>query len=115
MDNDRIDFSALDPKRNSRRFEKMVETVIAGARPHEPGISPLIRELVAWGRGAVALAALLAVTAWLPALIRDSFRAAESAPATGNDFVELVSSWARTGDVPSEVDVSQALGEVYGR
>ena len=32
-----------------------------------------------------------------------------------SDPVELVSSWARTGKVPSEVDPIEALGELDGR
>jgi hypothetical protein len=48
MDDDRIDFSALDPKRHRLRFEQMVQAVVAGAR--SPAPAPFARELVAWGR-----------------------------------------------------------------
>jgi hypothetical protein len=114
MSEDPIDFSALDPKREPRHFEQMVETVIDGAKALPPSPS-FARDLVRWGRTAVALAAALAVTAWLPALVRDAFTEGQRTTGARRDPVELVSAWARAGDVPSGVDVSEALGDLYGR
>lgn len=108
MDDDRIDFSALDVKRDPARFERMVQTVVAGARAPSP--SPLVLALVGWGRAAVAVAALVALTAWLPSMLRGGSGASEGTTESTSDPVELVSSWARTGQVPTDVDLFQALG-----
>jgi hypothetical protein len=58
----------------------------------------------------VAVAALVAVTAWLPSMLRGGSSDSERATETASDPVELVSTWARTGQVPSDVDLFQALG-----
>ena len=113
MDEDPIDFSALDPRRNSARFERMVQTVVVGARSPAAGLPPLLFELIAWGRSAVAVAALLALAAWLPNLGRSGLSDANSPLTAGTDPVELVSSWAMTDDVPAEIDLVQAMGGLY--
>jgi hypothetical protein len=113
MDEDPIDFSALDPRRNSARFEQMVRTVVIGARPPAAGLPPLLFELIAWGRSAVAVAALLALAAWLPSLGSRGLGEANGPLMAGTDPVELVSSWAMTDDVPPEVDLVQAMGGLY--
>ena len=110
MDDDRIDFSALDPKRDAIRFNRMVEMTLAGIRSSALGAPGLVHQLVVWGRTAVATAALLALAAWLPALFDDG-RSPASA-LRGGDPVELVSQWARTGGVPSEADPLDALGDL---
>jgi hypothetical protein len=113
MDDERIDFSALDPKRDSRRFERMVEAVLFAARPS--GRPPIMDQLVRSGRTALALAALLAVTAWLPKWLGGDSTSAGSPAAMGHDSVELVSGWAQTGKVPPDVDLIQTIGTIYER
>ncbi|XXF74877.1 hypothetical protein P2318_17535 [Myxococcaceae bacterium GXIMD 01537] len=110
MDEDHpVDFSALDPKRDPIRFERRVQAIVAGARPRPA--SPLLLGLVGWGRAAVTAAALLAVAAWLPSMLRGGSRTSE---ARGSDPIDLVSTWAETGQVPSDVDLFQALGSGDG-
>ena len=113
MDDDRIDFSALDPKRDAIRFTRMVEMTLAGIRSSTLGAPKLVHQLVVWGRTAVAAAALLALAAWLPALLEDG-RSPSASALRGSDPVELISQWARTG-VPSEADPLDALGDLDGR
>ncbi len=115
MDDDRIDFSALDPKRDPARFERMVQAVVAGVRPPAPAVYPLVLQLVGWGRAAVAVAACLGVAAWLPSLARGRLSATDSPTSNGSDPVELVSAWAETGNVPSDIDLVQALGGLHDR
>ncbi len=109
MDDDRIDFSALDPKRDSARFERMVQAVVDGVRPPAPAVHPLVLELVGWGRAAVAVAACLGVAAWLPNLVHGGLSATDRPTSTESDPVELVSAWAETGKLPSDIDLVQAL------
>src|ERR1700687_102784 len=104
MDDDRIDFSTLDPKRDAARFKRMVDTIVAGARSPVSAALFLVHELVSWGRPAVAISALLALTAWLPALVDNRSSPGSSPLVAVNDPVELVSSWARSGKVPLEAD-----------
>ena len=112
MDDDRIDFSVLDPKRDAIRFKRMVETTLAGIRSSALGVPRLVHQLVVWGRTAVAAAAALALAAWVLALFEDGRTAST---LRGSDPVELISQWAKTGGVPSEADPLDALGDPDGR
>src|ERR1700737_1855085 len=113
MDDERIDFSALDPQRNPIRFERMVQTVVAGAQSPTP--VPLVHQLARSGSAALAVAALLAVIAWLPNLISGTSKFTTSPMITRSEAVELVSAWAQTGNVPSDADLVQTLGSLYER
>lgn len=69
MDDDRIDFSALDPSNNSRRWDALVQRTVDASIIAPPPPS-------AWGslirlRGAVLGLAALALLSWVPALTRD--------------------------------------------
>lgn len=104
---ERIDFSVLDPKSDPRRFEWMVQAVLSGLQPQTPLVNPLLLGLVRLGRTAVAVAALFAIVTWLPSLTRSP---STTATASKSDPVEVVMSWADQGAVPSNVDWVQALG-----
>jgi len=110
MDDDRLDLSSLDPKRNPARFERMVKAVVAGVRPRDPPVHPLLLSLLGLGRTAVALAALLAAVAWVPALWR--WREADR---TRRDQVALVASWAEAGRIPKDADLFRTLEDSDGR
>jgi hypothetical protein len=113
MTHDRIDFSPLDPKRDPERFERMVHQVLQGATA-ATGPAQLLLEFLRWGRLGLAAAALIALAVWLPRLT-DTMQVSESGSNRGNNVVALVSTWARSGEVPTNVDVIQTLGELDGR
>jgi len=104
MDDERIDFSPLDPMRDAARFELMVKAVVTAGRPRGQPAAPWSLEILRWGRAAVAIAAALAAAAWLPALVRGG------AGGAGSDPVQLVAEWARAGEVPGDADLLQAFG-----
>jgi hypothetical protein len=110
MDEKRIDFSALDPKRDPAHFECMVNAVVAGVRPPATGADSLLQALLGWGRVAVACSVLLAVGIWVPTLVR--WRQAASAPS---DAIALVCRWAEEGAIPPAANVFQALEGLDGR
>ena len=114
MTHDRIDFSPLDPKRDPERFERMVHQVLQGARA-ATGPAQLLLEFLRWGRLGLAAAALIALAVWLPRLRADKMQISESGSTRGDNVVALVSTWARLGEVPTNVDVIQTLGELDGR
>jgi hypothetical protein len=109
MDDERIDFSALDPKCNPEHFERMVRAIMAGARSPTPAPHPLSLQLIRWGAATVAIAAALAAVAWLPTLTRGRY-GVDAGVTAATDPVELVSAWADKGAVPSDIDLPQALG-----
>jgi hypothetical protein len=105
MDDQRIDFSALDPGRDTERFERMVQAVLA--RSAEPKGDSLASALVASGRVVVAAAAAMAVLVWIPLLAPWDTSTVEVKSA---DPVALVSAWAQEGAIPNGVDVFHVLG-----
>jgi hypothetical protein len=60
---EKIDLSPLDPSRDRVRWERMVRSVAAQAAPH-----PVLLDLLRLARPALAIAAALAILAWVPAL-----------------------------------------------
>jgi hypothetical protein len=113
MDESRLDLSALDPKRDPARFERLVRAVVDGARQPAPPAHWLVLDLVHLGGVAFLAAAVLAAISWLPSMSR---RGAETGGmASAADPVALVSSWAYVGRVPSDVDPVQVLGVYHDR
>jgi uncharacterized membrane protein len=107
MDEDRIDFQALDPWRDPTRFERTVQAVVAGALPPAASTHTLLAALLGWGRVAIACASLLAIGSWVPALMRPR-EDGRTSPAP-SDTVALVASWAEAGAIPDDADVFRAL------
>ncbi len=98
MDDDRIDFSALDPSKNSRRWEALVQRTvdqsIVAPAPPSPWTS-LIRL-----RGAVAGFAALALLSWVPALTGD----VQTSTDSSSDPVLAFMSYSVTGDTSALVE-----------
>jgi hypothetical protein len=63
----------------------------------------------------IAIAALLALSAWLPSLARLGASVTTNTTVTQSDPVELVATWAEAGRVPSNVDLVQTLGGLNDR
>src|SRR5438309_5137461 len=97
MNDDRIDFSSIDPKRRPAHFEQMVSSVLARV---ETGPSPWRAAM--WRSGRVALAASLvaAAAAWAPTLIFGGGRV----DGRLEDRAEVGIEWAVQGRVPADVD-----------
>ena len=105
MDEPRLDLSALDPYADRRRFERTVAALTAAVVAPPP--SPVLLDLVRWGRVGLAAAAAVALAAWTPALL--STGAGHAAPAT-QDSVQLVAEWARAGAIPGDASLFQLTG-----
>lgn len=95
MDDDRIDFSSLDPSRDALKWERLVRGVAARALAARP---PTVLDGVSrWARPALAMAAGLALLAWLPALSARPSPTPARTPA-GRDAVASMADWAVRGD-----------------
>lgn len=88
MSDDRIDFGPLDPKQDALRFERMVRGVMA--RTKRPGFSDTVTR---YGVRALALAAGLALLAWLPVLAGD-----DAEETTSRDAVTQLADLAAQGN-----------------
>jgi hypothetical protein len=99
VDDDRIDFSALDPRADRRRWEELVasttERVIAARRPS------LGLQLRAWARPALAVAAAVMVAVWGGSILATRERPADPAMT--------LLGWAATTAAPSTADILNTL------
>jgi hypothetical protein len=75
MDDDRIDLSSLDPRRDPARFARLVAQVVTRARQRRS----LAVQLAIWARPTLAMAAACAVVAWALVLLVPS-RSGTAAP-----------------------------------
>jgi hypothetical protein len=72
-DEDRIDFSALDPARNPKRWDAVVQRTVAASLERSSAFTELWASLPRSRPALFALAAL-AVLTWLPWLLREETR-----------------------------------------
>ncbi len=109
-DPDRIDFSPLDPSQQPARWETLIQATLARTRPMAT-VHPLFSSLAARGRIALALAASLALVAWLPSLFaaRDSGQVA----AQKTDAATQLAVWASRGGIPAGVNVFDTFGAAH--
>jgi hypothetical protein len=68
MSDEKIDFSFLDPSRNTTRFDALVEDVVLRAFAARKGPATVSDQLLAWWRPALAAAAALAIIVWIAAM-----------------------------------------------
>jgi hypothetical protein len=105
MQSDRIDFSSLDPTRNGPRWEASVRSVSARALAGHR--SPVLWQVTAWARPALAMAVLAALVCWLPAFARTATGEASTASVDG---ARALSEWATSRPSTSSNEVLSSLG-----
>lgn len=102
---ERIDLSALDPSADRERWERLVRSVadraVAARRQ-----SPMLLQLAAWSRPALAAAAVLAIGVWSASALT----AGEAREAAASDPAYALSGWAEGGELPSAAQALQLLG-----
>jgi hypothetical protein len=106
-DEEPIDFSALDPRRDELRFERLVrETTKRALSRREPTLVDVVPRMA---RPLLALAAGLAVLAWVPRLT--AHEATGEPTATARTPSEALADWALTGEAPSGQELFASLGD----
>jgi len=106
--NEKIDFSDLDPARDRMRFERMVDAIVlraVEAADAPAGTAALMRQITAWSRPTLALAATLTLLVWAGALM--------SRPSTpeSNAAVWSLSTWALNDQVPSATEILEVMND----
>lgn len=106
MNDDRIDFSALDPLSNPERLERAVQAVLDGGSVPRSS-RPFERAVVAHGRNAFLAACAAAAASWL--LVATA--TPESARTLGRrqDPLATLDRWAQAGENPGSIDVLRLL------
>jgi hypothetical protein len=111
MNDERIDLSALDPARDSERWERRIREVVAGAMLARRWT--VSGQLSSWARPALALAAAAALFSWVGLVIYAvplEGSAARTAAAAQQDRSLTLSSWAATDEQPSAGSLLSVLG-----
>jgi hypothetical protein len=108
MQPDRLDFSSLDPARDSAYWETLVRAVTARAAAGRP--RPVLFQLSTWAKPALALAAAAAFVAWTPALLAE--RGAAAAP-TRVDGALTLSEWEASPPSTTTSELLSSLGALH--
>ncbi len=106
MDDQPLDLSALDRHGDPQRYRRQVAALAAAAL--RPAPHPFLQEFTRWSRGAVAVAAILALVTWLPVWSSDS--APQAAASSPEDPVFQVAAWAQAGAIPSDANLLALSG-----
>jgi len=107
-DDRKIDFSPLDPARDTARWEARIAALTeraVRARPRSVG-----DQLALWARPIAALAAAVALVVWGAAVALGP-RPAAAAP----DPAQALLEWAAADRVPAASDVFATFGGSHGR
>jgi hypothetical protein len=111
MDDKRLDLSSLDRHADPVRYRQRVSAIAAAALAPAP--HPFLHEFSTWGRGALAVGALLAVVAWLP--VWSTARPSQATSPGSVDPVLQVAAWARAGAIPSDANLLAITGVADAR
>lgn len=87
-DDERIDFSALDPQRESRRWEAMVQHTLAKSTP--PSMWEELQSALPRARVTLAALAAVSVLTWLPALLKPATETKPNGSATTATALAMV-------------------------
>jgi hypothetical protein len=104
MDDEKVDLSPLEPFGDRDQRERLVRAL---ARRAADGVQhPVLSDLSRWARPVLAVAAALALLAWLPSLL-DQRESADPASA--------ILRWARRNEVPPTGELLTVLEARDGR
>ncbi len=105
MSDQRIDFSSLDPSRNSQRWEARIATIANRASENHRRKLTIAGQFVAWSRPVLAIAAGFAIVGWVSlAAVGKQTRSTPLDPSLA------IATWASRNEVPSTELVITILG-----
>lgn len=107
MDDQRLDLSLLDPKRDRVHWSNLVQSVTRRARQLERPRQEFLHLVLCWGRPALAIGAFIALFCWAGATgsrTRLSGTEAQSHPS------QRLLRWAISGDRPATSEILLVLG-----
>ena len=106
-DDDRIDFSALDPSRDRARWEQQIAAVTARALAARRG-PQRADGLRFWSRPGLAAAAALALITWGATALRGCTPSARPAAAQPNPIANVI-SWSRGGTPTNAYELLEVI------
>jgi hypothetical protein len=105
MDDERIDFSALDPSRDELRWRRTVDALAARALDERCRRFTVQRQLLRWARPVLVVAACLCILSWTATFIGGPAR---EELATSPASLTLA-NWAANHHIPEPGDLLTTL------
>jgi hypothetical protein len=112
MTEERIDLSALDPSQDRERWEAIAKSVASRALAARRRPGTVARQVLAWSRPVLAIAATVALVSWAAAWANRPRTAAVNQPQAEPAFV--LARWAMVDERPSADQMLQVLGADHG-
>ena len=108
MEDERIDFSALDPSRNELRWQRAVEMLVGQALAERRRRLSIEQQLLRWARPVLAVAAGLGIVAWTAGLL--SANSSQQVSSVQQPPALTLANWAANNQIPEPSDLLGTLG-----
>jgi hypothetical protein len=105
---DRIDFSALDPSHNELRWRRSVDALVDRAVVERRKRLSIEQQLLRWARPVLAVAAGLSFMAWTASYLASD--RPNQASTVQNPPALTLANWAANNQIPEPSDLVGTLG-----
>lgn len=105
MDDEHIDFAALDPSLDPSRWNRLIDDIVARAVDERRARLSVQAQLLRWSRPVLAMAAAACLLAWAGGWLRGSSWVVQADAPT----VLTVANWAANHEVPAPGDLLAIL------
>ena len=106
MHDEKIDFSVLDPARDSHHWNRLVESVVARALARRPQPVTVSYQMLIWSRPVLAIAAALALVFGIRGLLPHE----RLGHAYRTEPAYVLADWAANNEHPDTTKILQILG-----
>ena len=113
-DSEKVDFGPLDPSQDEARWQLLVGKTAQRARERRRHTHTVSGQLVTWGRGAVAVAAALAVVVWSGSWLAQRQKAEPNTAPVRTEQAALLLRWALNNEIPPPEVLLQVMGDSHG-
>lgn len=108
MEDERINFSALDPSRNELRWQRTVDMLVDQALAERRKRLSIEQQLLRWARPVLAVAAGLCIVAWTASLLSTS--SSRQVSSEQQPRALTLANWAANNQIPEPSDLLRTLG-----
>lgn len=114
MNDERFDFSCLDPTKDGLRWNGRIVAIADAACAHYRRKLTISGQLLLWARPMLAIAAGLALLGWTSLIAMGAPTEKASFELTANDRSLVVADWVVRNEIPSPELVISVFGRASG-
>jgi hypothetical protein len=108
MEDERIDFSALDPSRNELGWKRTIDALACKALAERRKRLSIERQLLRWARPVLAAAAALSIVAWTAGFL--AVNRSNNVSSVRPPPALTLANWAANNQIPEPSDLFGTLG-----